>query len=92
MILMAMACLGWIGAISLAVLFFLGTSISSAWIFGGALVFAVVIWLAVMIREIREAIELPDAFARRGGREFTAKECRKSTRRGAPPRVPTNTI
>lgn len=57
------ACLAWIGGISMVVAMFLGKGVSTGWIVAGALVFAMVVWLAVMFREVRRAIELPDYFA-----------------------------
>ena len=91
-ILLALSCLVWIAGLSLAFMLFLGSTVSAAWILGVALAFAVIVWLVVMIGELRQAIEVVDPFTRRGGRELTARADRKSFRRGAPRRVPTNTI
>jgi type VI protein secretion system component VasK len=60
LVLLLASCLVWIGGISLAVAFFLGTAVTTGWILAGALFLAVCIWCVVMIREIRQAIELPD--------------------------------
>ena len=63
LILLAVSCLAWIGLLSLAFVFFFGTAISAGWILGGALLLAVTVWIVVMFREIRDAIEIPDSFA-----------------------------
>lgn len=57
------ACLAWIGGISMVVAIFFGKGVTTGWIVAGALAFALVVWLAVMFREVRRAIELPDYFA-----------------------------
>ncbi|RYD31908.1 MAG: hypothetical protein EOP85_22275, partial [Verrucomicrobiaceae bacterium] len=61
MILLVAACLVWIGIISVAVLIFSGMSISTGWLIAGALFCAVMAWVLIMAREIRDAIVLPDA-------------------------------
>jgi hypothetical protein len=54
------ASLAWVGGISLVVALFLGKGLAIGWIVAGALGFAMVVWLAVMFREVRRAIVLPD--------------------------------
>ncbi len=65
-ILLLASCLIWIGGISLVVAFFLGTAVTTGWIIAGALFAAVLVWVLVMVREIRDAIELPDYLAQDG--------------------------
>ncbi|MES2440252.1 MAG: hypothetical protein V4584_14375 [Verrucomicrobiota bacterium] len=71
-ILVAAACLVWIGLLSLAFMAISGMALSAGWIFAGALVFALAVWTVVMLKEIRQAILLPDfsAFGRRGNDGF----------------------
>lgn len=64
LIVLVAACFAWIGVLSLAAVTFLGTAASTGWIIAGALLLALVIWLVVMAREIRQATELPDYFER----------------------------
>lgn len=52
----------WIGAISLAIVVFVGTTVSTGWIIAGVLLFAMVVSLTVMVREVRNAPEMPDYF------------------------------
>lgn len=69
------ACLIWIGLISLAIVLVSGASISVGWIIAGVLALAGVVWGLVMMREIRDAIKLPDtsAFGNRAEEEFDSK-------------------
>jgi hypothetical protein len=60
LILLLAACLVWTGILSLGYLAFTKLALSSGWIIGGALAFAVVAWLLVMFREFRQAIPMPD--------------------------------
>jgi hypothetical protein len=57
LIVLLASCVFWIGGISLAVMWFAGTSMTTGWIVAGALVLALLLWLAVMSHEIRHAIE-----------------------------------
>ena len=66
LMLLLAACLAWIGGISVVVAMFFGKGVSTGWIVAGALVSAMVVWLAVMFREVRRATELPDDFAAGG--------------------------
>ncbi len=61
LIVLLASCLFWIGVISLAVMWFAGTSVTAGWIVAGTLVLALLVWLAVMSYEIRHAIELRTA-------------------------------
>lgn len=61
LIVLLASCLFWIGGISLAVMWLAGTSVTTGWIVAGALVLALLVWLAVMSHEIRHAIELRTA-------------------------------
>ena len=60
-VLLAAACLGWVGLLSLAFMFLMGTGVSAGWIFGGAMVLVLAIWVVVMFGEFRRAIELAQA-------------------------------
>jgi membrane protein YdbS with pleckstrin-like domain len=66
LIVLLASCLFWIGGISLAVMWFAGSSVTAGWIVAGALVLAVLVWLAVMSHEIRHAMELRIAVDRSG--------------------------
>jgi hypothetical protein len=83
-ILLLASCLIWIGGISLAVAFFLGTAVTTGWIIGGALLLGALVWILVMFREIRDAIELPDYLAQDGsngiGAERTSSTCSREFR------------
>lgn len=59
LIVLAISCLAWIGAISFAVVYFMGMAASTGWIIGGGLLLAFAVWVVVMLRQIRNAIELP---------------------------------
>lgn len=59
LIVLAISCLVWIGAISFAVVYFMGTAASTGWIVGGGLLLALAVWVVVMLRQIRNAVELP---------------------------------
>ena len=59
-IVLAASCLAWVGVISMGVVFLTGISLSAGWIIAGTLLFAVAVWVVVMIKEIRDAIVLPD--------------------------------
>ncbi len=78
LILLVAACLVWIGLLSLAFVIFSGTAVSAGWIVAGALVSAVVVWVLVMLREIRNAIKLPD-FSAYGKRDESLETIEKST-------------
>ena len=58
-VLLAIACLAWVGILSLAFVFLLGAAITTGWIIAGALVLAMAVWFIVMMREIRKAVEWP---------------------------------
>jgi hypothetical protein len=58
LIVLLASCLFWAGGISLVVMWFAGTTVTTGWIVAGALVLALLVWLAVMSHEIRHAIEL----------------------------------
>ncbi|RYD24048.1 MAG: hypothetical protein EOP88_01805 [Verrucomicrobiaceae bacterium] len=62
LILLVAACLVWVGIISLAVAVFSG-SVSSGWVVAGAVVLAIMAWVLVMAREIRDAVTAPDESA-----------------------------
>jgi hypothetical protein len=62
LILLAAACLAWIGLLSLAVVFLMGNGASAGWICAGALFLALVVWTVVMAGEYRSAIELPEGY------------------------------
>lgn len=59
LLILALACLAWIGAISLAVVYFMGVAILTGCIIGGLLLIAASLWIAMMFREVRNATELP---------------------------------
>jgi len=62
LILLVVSCLAWIGIISCGVALFLGSGIPVGWIVAGILLLATLIWVAVMFREFRDAIEIPEYF------------------------------
>ncbi len=62
LILLVFSCLVWIGIISFVVALFFGSGISLGWIVAGVLLLAALIWVAVMFREFRGAIEIPEYF------------------------------
>lgn len=68
LILLVAACLVWVGLLSLAFVVLSGTVASTGFMVAGALVCAVVAWVLVMIREIRDSSEVPD-FSAHGARE-----------------------
>lgn len=68
LILLVAAGLVWVGLLSLAFVVLSGTVASTGFIVAGALVCAVVAWVLVMIREIRDSTEVPD-FSAHGARE-----------------------
>ena len=55
LILLAGACLGWIGLLATAFMAFTGSGVTAAWIFAGALLFALIVWTVVMAGEFRGA-------------------------------------
>lgn len=57
LILLAVACLVWIGILSLAFMSFMGSDVTVGWIFAGALFLALVVWIVVMAGEFRSAME-----------------------------------
>jgi len=62
LILLLASCFIWIGAIALAIVCFMGTSVSTGWIIAGGLVVALAIWVIVMAGEIRNAVNHSDHF------------------------------
>lgn len=56
LILLAAACLTWIGLLSLAFVFFTGTAASAGWLFAGALLLALAVWGVAMSWEFRNAV------------------------------------
>jgi hypothetical protein len=62
LILVGATCLVWITIFSLAFVNLSGLALSNAWLMAGALVFASAAWVLVMIREIRDAVEIPDPY------------------------------
>lgn len=56
------SCLAWIGIISCAIALLFGSGISLGWVVAGVLLLAALIWVAVMFREFRNAIEIPEYF------------------------------
>ena len=55
LILLAGACLAWIGLFSLAFLALTGLGVSTAWFVAGALFFSLTVWTLVMACEFRNA-------------------------------------
>lgn len=60
LILLVAACLVWVGLLSLAFVALSGTTASTGFILAGALVGAVVAWVLVMIREIKDSLQAQD--------------------------------
>jgi len=50
----------WVLGISTALVFFFGSDVKLGWILAGSLVFSAIMWLMVMAREIRQAIDLSE--------------------------------
>ncbi len=78
LILLMAACLTWVGILSLASVMMSWLAYTTGWIVAGGLVCAVIAWLLVMVREIRDAVELPDFFAE-GQRQEGYDESGEST-------------
>lgn len=76
LILLVAACLVWVGLLSMGFMLLSGTVASTGFIVAGALVCAVVAWVLVMIREIRDSIQVSD-FSAHGAREdgYNVDEC-----------------
>lgn len=62
LILLVVSCLIWIWIISFGVMLLSGSGISVGWIVAGVLLLATLIWVVVMFREFRDAIEIPEYF------------------------------
>jgi hypothetical protein len=60
LILLVASCLVWVLGISTALVFFFGSDAKLGWILAGSLVFSAMVWLLVMAREIRQAIDLSE--------------------------------
>lgn len=63
LILVGVACLAWITLFSVVFVNLTGIAPSNSWLVAIALIFASTAWVLVMIREFRDAVELPDSFA-----------------------------
>jgi len=62
LILLAAACLAWVGILALAFMAFTGSGVPAAWIFSGVLILALAAWFVVMFREFIHATCEPDDF------------------------------
>ena len=62
LILLAATCLAWVGILSLAFMAFTGSGIAAAWIFAGALIAALAVWVVLMIRELRFSPRIAESF------------------------------
>lgn len=62
LVLLTAACLVWIGLLSLAFVFVMGTGASAGWIVAGLLFCALLVWAVVMRGEYRNAIDLTEDF------------------------------
>jgi hypothetical protein len=62
LILLAATCLAWVGILSLAFMAFTGSGISAGWIFAGALIAGLAVWVALMFREIQNAPRAAESF------------------------------
>ncbi|MEO5716689.1 MAG: hypothetical protein ABIT37_24635 [Luteolibacter sp.] len=62
LILLLASCFIWIGAIALAIVCFMGTTVTTGWIIAGALLVALAVWVIVMAGEIRNAVNHSDHF------------------------------
>ncbi len=62
LILLLASCFIWIGAIALAIVCFMGTSVTTGCIIAGGLVIALAVWVIVMAGEIRHAVNYSDHF------------------------------
>ncbi len=63
---MVAVCLLWIGLLSLAFTELSGFKVAGGWMLAGALIFASVAWVLVMIREMGNATDMPDDFGAEG--------------------------
>ncbi len=62
LILLAASCLAWVGILSLAFMVCTGSGIAAGWIFAGALIAALAVWVALMIREFQFSPRVTEAF------------------------------
>lgn len=62
LILLAAACLVWVAILSVAFMALSGTGVKAGWIFAGALVLALAVWVVVMFREFLNSLGWPEAF------------------------------
>ncbi len=62
LVLLLASCFIWIGAIALAIVWFMGTSVTTGWIIAGGLFAALAVWVIVMAGEIRNAVNHSDHF------------------------------
>jgi uncharacterized protein (DUF58 family) len=62
LILLAATCLAWVGILSLAFMVFTGSGIAAGWIFAGALIAALAVWVVLMIREFQFSPRVTEAF------------------------------
>lgn len=60
LILLIASCVIWIAGISLAVVGFLGGSVTFGWLVAGMMLVSLLVWFAIMVAEFRNAIELPE--------------------------------
>jgi hypothetical protein len=60
LILLVFSCLVWIGIISCGIMLLVGNGFSVGWIVAGVLLLATLIWVVVMFREFRNAVEIPE--------------------------------
>jgi hypothetical protein len=71
LILVGAACLFWIMLFSVSFAKLSGLAPSNGWLMAGALAFASAAWILLMVREVRNAVELPDPY---GSAELTDHE------------------
>lgn len=62
LILLAAACLVWVAILTGAFMAFSGSGVGAGWIFAGALVLALAVWVVVMFREFLHALGWPEVF------------------------------
>jgi hypothetical protein len=81
LILLLAACLMWIGLLSIAFMLFMGQGAVVGWIVAGVLAFSLIVWVGLMLFEVRQAFEV---------RSEADEDCHRVT--GSLPRVVQSTF
>jgi hypothetical protein len=62
LILLAATCLAWVGILSLVFMAFTGSGIAAGWIFAGALIAALAVWVVLIIKELQLSPRVAESF------------------------------